>query len=342
MAQRMRAAAATPGPKGRPGPHAGPPPRVGSPSDQVAAVQRRRLLSSAVGVLDEHGYAQTTVALITARARVSRRTFYELFEDREGCLVALIEDVLALLEHELEQAANAELPWRERIRRALATILAFCDREPALARVCVVHSLQGGARVRALRERVLMRLVGALDEGRHEGSRGAELTALTAEGLVGAALGILHTRLARGERQPLSQLQGELMAMIVLPYLGPAAARREQSRPPLAPGAAPQGPPLHADPLQRVPIRMTYRTIRVVEAIAAQPGVSNRMVAERAGISDAGQVSRLLVRLERLDLIENSGYGHPRGEPNAWSLTALGREVAQRVSLRNDRRRQAA
>ena len=41
-------------------------------------MQRSRLLVGAVGAIEEHGYAGATVAHITARAKVSRRTFYEL------------------------------------------------------------------------------------------------------------------------------------------------------------------------------------------------------------------------------------------------------------------------
>jgi DNA-binding MarR family transcriptional regulator len=78
-------------------------------------------------------------------------------------------------------------------------------------------------------------------------------------------------------------------------------------------------------------MRLTLRTARVLEAVAELPGVSNRVVAERAGVSDAGQISKLLARLERLCLIVNSGGGHARGEPNAWSLTATGRQVAQSI-----------
>ena len=123
------------------------------------------------------------------------------------------------------------LPWRERVRGGLVVILGFFDREPALARVCVVQALSSGPRVLERREGILARLAEVLDEGRGEGQRGGDRTALTAEGLVGAAFGIVHARLLRGEREALLGLVGELMGMIVLPYMGPAAARREQAMP---------------------------------------------------------------------------------------------------------------
>ena len=75
-------------------------------------------------------------------------------------------------------------------------------------------------------------------------------------------------------------------------------------------------------------MRLTYRTARVLEALADCPGGSNRAVGERSGVPDQGQISRLLARLERLELAENSGRGHTRGEANAWTLTPTGRRVA--------------
>ena len=113
------------------------------------------------------------------------------------------------------------LAWRERVRGGLWAILSFLDREPALARVCVVQALRGGAEVLERREEILAGLAAVVDEGRLEGARGAGCTPLTAEGVVGAAFTIVYARLLRGERKPLTGLLGELMGMIVLPYRAP-------------------------------------------------------------------------------------------------------------------------
>ena len=80
-------------------------------------------------------------------------------------------------------------------------------------------------------------------------------------------------------------------------------------------------------------MRLTYRTARVLQGVQEHPGASNREIADSAGISDPGQVSKLLRRLERLGLLENHGLGHAQGEPNEWKLTPLGGQVAQRLSV---------
>jgi AcrR family transcriptional regulator len=321
-----------------------PTPATSVPREQLVEIQRSRLLAAAVVAVDELGYADTTVSDVTSRARVSRRTFYELFSNREECLAAVLEDVVGLVEGEVVAAGLGGLAWRERVRGGLWAILSFLDREPALARVCVVQALRGGTEVLARREEILAGLTAVVDEGRRD-ARGGGCTPLTAEGVVGAAFAIVYARLLRGEQGPLRGLLGELMGMIVLPYRGAAAARREQARPvpvgsPRASAGSAEAAGAVGDPLQGVSMRLTYRTARVLEGVAECPGGSNREVAERAGIQDPGQVSKLLARLERLGLLENTSEGHAKGEPNAWSLTAKGRLVAQsvRVHVRGERK----
>jgi AcrR family transcriptional regulator len=321
-----------------------------TPRVQVEEIQRSRLLSAAAAVIDELGYEQASVQRIAARGRVSRRTFYELFGNREECLVALLDEVAGRIERELEAAGLEGLAWRERVRGGLWVILSFLDAEPVLARICVVQALHGGPEALGHREQLLARLAAVLDEGRREGPRGEECTLVTAEGLVGGAFGVVYARLRSGDDRPLTRLLDEFMGMIALQYLGPRAAQREQRRP------APAPRPVHRsgrvsvgeeqDPLDEVNMRLTYRTARVLACIAELggrgSGPSNRVVAESAGVTDLGQISKLLRRLERLGLAVNTGGGHQSGAPNAWELTALGDQVARRLSVLTCDRTEAA
>jgi AcrR family transcriptional regulator len=303
-------------------------------------MQRARLIAAAVPVVDELGWSGVTVADIAARARVSRRTFYDLFANREECLLAMLDDTVARVEQDLVQAdLKDDASWVERVRTGLWRILCFLDRDPVLARVCVVQSARGTRRVLEARETLLARLASVLDEGRAQNARAAQTPVLTAEGLAGAALAIVYKRLLRGERAPLTELHGELVGMIVLPYLGSAAASRERKRPAprstlsATPDISRSGRARQDDPLRDVPMRLTYRTARVLQAASAHPGASNRQIGERADLYDQGQISRLLARLQRLGLLVNSGEGQPRGESNAWKLTPLGERVTAQLRL---------
>ena len=322
------------------------------PRTRIGEIQRSRLLAGAAATIDELGYPRATVGQMTARARVSRRTFYQMFANRDECFAAVLEEVAAVVGAELAAADLESLPWHERVREGLWRVLAFLDREPALARVCVVQALRAGPLVLERREAVLAHLAAAADEGREEGARGEGLTPLTAEGLVGAAFAIVYSRLSHRDGEPLTGLLAELMAMIVLPYLGPAVAHRERTRqaltaPTVTPRTpAPAAPRSAADPLADVNLRLTHRTARVLEGVGELGGrgsdPSNREVATFAGITDPGQISKLLRRLERLGLLRNAGAGHAKGEPNAWALTDKGQQVTQSIQTHATNKREAA
>jgi hypothetical protein len=122
--------------------------------------------------------------------------------------------------------------------------------------------------------------------------------------------------------------------MVVMPYLGAAAARRELRRPVSVPARAhDEQAQLTSDPFKDAGMRLTYRTTRVLRAVAENPGASNRLIGALAGMGDQGQISKLMGRLERIGLIANGGEGHGRGEPNAWRLTAAGRQVTNRIGV---------
>lgn len=305
-------------------------------STRVAEIQRQRLLAAMAVVAGERGAANASVAHVVSRAGVSRRTFYELFEDREGCFLAAFDQAVAQAAETVLPAYASRARWRERVRVGLAALLQFLDAEPGMARLVVVEALGAGPRALEHRARVLAVLIAAVDGGRSEMSRTRapkEPPPLTAEGVVGAVFAVIHARIVLGptssERRPLTELLGELMGVIVLPYLGPSSAQKELQKP--APPLQTKTRP-HRDPLEGLRMRLTYRTLRALAAVAAHPGASNRRLAEAAGIVDQGQASKLLTRLEDLGLIQNTGEGHAKGARNAWVLTPRGEQVAQSMS----------
>jgi AcrR family transcriptional regulator len=317
----------------------------------VAAVQRARILSSAARVVSEYGYGRMTVARVTGGAGVSRRTFYDEFEDREDCFLAIVEDALGRAAERVSVACEVVSGgWRERVRAGLMGLLAFFDEEPQSASLLVVNALRAGPRVLQRRAHVLERLSGVLQEGGSSARTGSgELPALTGEGVVGAVFGVIHTRLSQQQQQQdtgsMLDLLNPLMGLIVLPYLGLPAAKRELERPvPMLTGGSRSS--AHAsvpssssrDPFEGLDMRLTYRTLRVLGAIAEHPGASNRVIGDAADAHDQGQISKLLARLEKLGLVDNAnarGHGcQPTGEPNAWRLTARGEEVERSVRVR--------
>jgi AcrR family transcriptional regulator len=311
----------------------------------VSDIQRLRMLAAMVDVVGERGAGGVAVAHVVARSGVSRRTFYEIFEDREDCFLAAFNDALSRVAAVVIPEYEREVGWREKIRAGLIGLLGFLEDERGPGRLVIVETLAAGPRALERRAQVLAEIVDAVDEGRAEARKGESPSRLSAEGVVGAVLSVLHTRLLAGPAAAgpesktrtarsggLLELVNPLMAMIVLPYLGSAASRRELERPTPKRRASPR-PIAQHDPLRDLEMRLTYRTVRVLTAVAAYPGSSNRTIGDAAGMSDQGQTSKLLTRLQGLDLVENLGAGHARGGPNAWTLTPKGWEIHAAIAL---------
>jgi AcrR family transcriptional regulator/DNA-binding MarR family transcriptional regulator len=310
---------------------------------RVAEIQRARMLAALVDVVAERGAASLTVTHVVARSGVSRRTFYEIFEDREDCLLAALENAVARIARGVQEAYGQPEAWRVRIRAALVVLLELLDDDPDVARLLIVESLAAGPRALAYREQVLAPIIAAVDEGRIEAKRGSGPPPLTAASVVGGVLSVLHSRLladtpgsriadansSQAGSTGLVELTSSLMSMIVLPYLGQAAAQKEMERPAPRRQEAPRK--RFKDPLGDLDMRLTYRTVRVLAAVATNPASSNRQLGQAAGIEDQGQISKLLARLRKLGLIENADTDPGKGAPNAWTLTSRGHGVIQTI-----------
>jgi AcrR family transcriptional regulator/DNA-binding PadR family transcriptional regulator len=304
-------------------------------SQVVSELQRARLLDAVFAVVAEVGYRGMAVRAVTERAGVSSKTFYDLFIDREDCFLAAFDYGVQRLGELAGPAYRGERDWAAGIRAGLAALLGFLDGEPALRTLVFVEALGAGPRVLERRVEVSRQLRGVVERGQAGVKVGGGLPVVIAEGLLGATFGVIHARLLERPPGPLSGLCNELTAMIVLPYRGRAAAKRELSRP------APQlttralkgtgggvvvgsGRPLGSGPVSD--FRMTVRTQTVLQVVAEYPGLSNQRVSDLARIPDQGHISRLMMRLVEQGFVENTRRGG-QGAPKAWHLTREGEEV---------------
>jgi AcrR family transcriptional regulator/DNA-binding MarR family transcriptional regulator len=290
----------------------------------VSGLQRARLLDATFAVVSEVGYRGMSVRAVAERAGVSSKTFYDLFSDREDCFLAAFDYGVEQLASHVRPAFEGERDWVAGIRAGLAAVLGFLDGEPALRRLLFMEALAAGPRVLERRAQVLQELTSVVEEGQAGVKAGGRLPGLIAEGVVGATFGVIHARLLEQPPRLLVGLLGELMAMIVLPYRGHAASARELTRPdtlgdvsarPLGSGAP-------------VDFRLTVRSQTVLAVVAEHPGLNNQQVSERAGISDQGQISRLMIRLAEQGLLENTRE-QLQGHSKAWCLTAEGEDVVR-------------
>jgi AcrR family transcriptional regulator len=159
-------------------------------------------------VAGEQGYAATTVGDVLARARMSRRTFYSVFENREECFLAAYDETrrraLARVEP-LHADRSAAL-----LERALTELLTVAASSPALARVLLVEPASAGPLAVERYERAMQAFARRL--GRT--LKGGAVSPLRLEAAVGAVARVVQARIVDGRSAELPQLAGELAEML--------------------------------------------------------------------------------------------------------------------------------
>ena len=102
--------------------------------------QRAKLVEAMVQVVAEKGYEEATVADVVRTARVSRGTFYELFESKHACFAAAFRLGTEVLEKRVRDAVQGVEDWREQLRVGIHAYLQTLDAEPRFARVYLLES----------------------------------------------------------------------------------------------------------------------------------------------------------------------------------------------------------
>jgi AcrR family transcriptional regulator len=203
------------------------------PREVVVGHQRERLLAAAAMAMADCGYAEMSVEQILVKAKVSRTTFYENFENKRDCVLMAHEAVFDRLVDELIRASSSASEWPEKIAVAVAAAIDFAVRAPEEAQLLV---LEAAAAEPALVVKVLASndyLVGLLRTGREYCPEAASLPELTERALIGATVSVIGARLLSGQTDQLPGLEPQLVQLILMPYLGIEEAARVAQGPSL-------------------------------------------------------------------------------------------------------------
>jgi AcrR family transcriptional regulator len=203
----------------RPAARLAPSAPAGSRAEAVR-IQRERLMAAMAEVVGAVGYEETSVERVLVQAGMSRRTYYELFEDKEDCFFAAYDAAMrGVIRRVTEAYLDAERPERG-IESALEAFLRFCAEERPVARMCVVEVFAAGPRVRARRAEAMEQLA-CLMEHALEQLRGDEkLDRLTAQALIGAVHELVYLPVDRGETDSLPGMASEIVATQIAPLVG--------------------------------------------------------------------------------------------------------------------------
>ena len=202
--------------------------RHGLAPEEVADSQRSRILAAMIDAVGRDGYQAARVADVIAHAGVSRKTFYEHFEDKEHCFIAAYQQSLARLLSVTLDAFEAQDEWVDSLRAGLTALLNALAYDPAVARMCFVEVLAAGPKAVDVRNEAMRGFSYIYDAGRGEAD--LDLPSFTGISMVGGLAEILYREIVAGATTELPQLAPELMYMSVLPFLGADAAARELER----------------------------------------------------------------------------------------------------------------
>jgi AcrR family transcriptional regulator len=176
----------------------------------IAADPRARLTAGLAAAIADKGYAATTIADVVRRARVSKRTFYEQFADKEACFLALYSDATDELLALIEAAPTWEAAARAYFERLAA--------EPALIRAALVDIHAAGPAALALRRDVQRRYARLLVEmsaraaAEEDGLRPLSPTMATAA--VGGLNELMLEAVEEGRQERLPELAGAAVDLI--------------------------------------------------------------------------------------------------------------------------------
>jgi AcrR family transcriptional regulator len=121
--------------------------RHGLTPEYVARNQRERLLTAVAECVADVGYEATTVAMVSARAGVSKSDYYQRFENKDECFATAYDDNMKMLRERISAACESNKDWQLRVRDALAAMLDFLEAEPERARLLLVEGLRGGKQI---------------------------------------------------------------------------------------------------------------------------------------------------------------------------------------------------
>jgi AcrR family transcriptional regulator len=196
-----------------------------------AHAQRERFTRGLAEVLMAKAYDEVTVADVCLRVGGSRRTFYEYFDDKVGCLLAAYDDAVGAALREARASFDAAPDWAAGVRDGLGTLLDVMASEPELARLCVMDVLACGHPGRQRHTATLDAIAEIIDRGRAEVPEDLVLPALLGRAAAGAGFSLIYDWVCTDRVTALPQLAPQLTSIVLVPYIGRTAAARYVAQP---------------------------------------------------------------------------------------------------------------
>jgi AcrR family transcriptional regulator len=186
----------------------------------VVENQRGRLIGAVIETVAESGFNPTTITQITEAAKLSRRTFYENFSNKEECFIAAYETSMAYLRQATLEGAGSQEEWPQRVREGLAGLLAALSAHPDIARFVLIAPGGAGDEIAARHHQALRELLGALISAPPGPPGPIEPSQTREQALAGGLSRLIVRELNRGEEEKLGELLSDVAELVLRPFLG--------------------------------------------------------------------------------------------------------------------------
>jgi len=183
--------------------------------------QRRRLYAAAGATFARVGYTEATAEAIARTAGMSKATFYEHFDNKEDCIVALHDAATTAVLEALRRtgADDGGTEPSGRLRAVLHTFLEVLAAFPDEAQTLLVEVIGAGPRAMERRDRVLAELAAYLDEVNREDAERGGVPRLTsphdAFAIVGALTELASRQIRTGEPDDIRDLEPVVERMVL-------------------------------------------------------------------------------------------------------------------------------
>jgi AcrR family transcriptional regulator len=183
---------------------------------------RQQLIDGLCASIEDKGYAATTIGDIVAHARVSKRTFYEEFNDKVDCFLAAYRELAAQAMQSIAASIDPDADWERQVEAAVRAYLAALDSRPALTRTFFLEILAAGQRALDLRRQVLLEFAELTrrfaDEARRRHPRLKRLSPAMATAITGGINELMLLKMEKGTRaNDVAETAVELVRAVVQP-----------------------------------------------------------------------------------------------------------------------------
>jgi AcrR family transcriptional regulator len=199
--------------------------RHGLPRELVLENQRSRLISGMIATVAETGFGKTTVADVTGAARISRRTFYEFFDNKEGCYRAAYEASFEYLRQVVREAAGSAR-WPDSVGTGLEALLEALAPHQDLAYFFLISPTSVGDVIAARHHQAMRELVEALVAGAPDRADDGLLSDTRSEALAGGLARLTAMKVNAGKAGELPALLPDLVELFLRPFVGSEEAVR--------------------------------------------------------------------------------------------------------------------